>query len=363
MNKIKPAILREALIRTTPVLLFDYETLEANFKSFRKLTTEHEATWAFAVKSFARNEVMEVAKSYVDGFDISNIAEWKLIKDHVSENHKIWLTNASYSELDFFKKNVSNVIVTVNDLNDYKVIKQFQLPYVVRIATSELLAQNGISRFGLTLHQLHSISKELTEDKNFKGFHSHQGLEDNSYPVLNKILSAIQTKLKEFAGKNYIFNIGGGWQQFSEGEIQSSLDQLKGQYKVHIEPGRAMFRNAGFALAPIDKYIVDGDTLRLFTRLSFIGHLKWSKPVFAGILNQSDTLDQINPKSLVLEGPTCYEFDKSESVKIDAPLALTKGSLVVLENIASYSSEWNTSFNGIPACDVKFVGRRRPDSP
>lgn len=361
--KIHPAILREALIRSNPVILFDYEAFEKNFKLFRKLTTEHEATWAFAVKSFARTEVIEVAKTYVDGFDISNIAEWELIKDHVSPDHKIWLTNATYSELDFFKKNVTNLIVTVNDLNDYNAIKQFQLPYVVRIATSELLAQNGISRFGLTLHQLHSISKELIADKTFKGFHCHQGLEDNSYPILHKILSAIQTKLKEFSGKGYIFNIGGGWQQFSEGEIKTSLEQLKGQFKVHIEPGRAMFRHSGFALAPIDKYIVEGETLRIFTRLSFISHLKWSKPIFAGILNQSENLEQISPKTLILEGPSCYEFDKSEDVKIDAPIALTKGSLVVLENIASYSTEWNTSFNGIPECDVKFVGRRRPDSP
>lgn len=361
--KIKPAILREALIRTTPALLFDYEVFESNFKAFRKQTTEHEATWSFAVKSFARNEVLEVAKNYVDGFDISNIAEWNLIKDFVSSDHTIWLTNATYSELGFFKQNVSNLIVTVNDLNDYKLIQQFQLPYVVRIATSELLAQNGISRFGLTLHQLHAISKEMIADKNFKGFHCHQGLEDNSYPILQKILSAIQSKFKEFSGKGYIFNIGGGWQQFSESEISSSLDQLRNQYKVHIEPGRAMFRNSGFALAPIDKYIIDGDNLRIFTRLSFISHLKWSKPVFAGILNQSENLEQINPKTLVLEGPSCYEFDKSETVKIDAPMALAKGSLVVLENISSYSTEWNTSFNGIPECDVKFVGRRRPDSP
>jgi diaminopimelate decarboxylase len=363
MNKIKPAILREALVRTSPVLLFDYETFEGNFKSYRKHTSEHEATWSFAVKSFARNEVLEVAKTYIDGFDISNIEEWKLIKDHVSPEHKIWLTNASYSELDYFKKNVPNIIVTVNDLNDFNAIKKLQVPYVVRVATSELLPQNANSRFGLTLHQLHSISSEMTADKNFKGFHCHQGIEDNSYPILHKILSSIQTKLKEFSGKGYIFNIGGGWQQFSEEEIKSSLDQLKGQYKVHIEPGRAMFRGAGFALAPIDKFIVDGDTLRLFTRLSFISHLKWSKPVFAGILNQSENLEQVTPNSLVLEGPSCYEFDKSETIKIDFPIAITKGSLVVLENISSYSTEWNTPFNGIPECDVKFVGRRRPDSP
>lgn len=363
MNKIHPAILREALIRTTPALIYDYEAIEANFKNFRKITTDHEATWSFAVKAMARGEIIDIAKNYVDGFDISNIEEWKVIRDHVTDQHKVWLTNASYSELEFFKKHVPKLIVTVNDKNDYKIIKDSGLSYVVRIASTELIAQNGRSRFGLTLSELHSIEEELLKDAKFKGFHVHQGLEDNSYPILHKILSAIQSKFQRFSNKGYCFNIGGSWQQFSETEIASSLDQLRHQYKVHIEPGRAMFKGAGFALAPIDKFTMDGDTIRLFTRLSFISHLKWSKPIFAGILNQSDKLEQFSPKSLVLEGPTCYEFDKSESVKLEGPVALAKGSLVVLENVSSYSSEWNTTFNGVPECDIKFVGRRRPDSP
>lgn len=361
--KMKPAILREALVRSTPALLFDFEGIESNFKLLRKLTREHEATCAFAVKSFPRQEILEIASKYVDAFDVSNIAEWNLIKNHVLPEHKIWLTNANFAELDFFVKHVSNLIVTVNDLNDFDVIKKAQVPYVIRISSSELLPQNADSRFGLTLSQLHKIESELFNDSQFKGFHFHQGIEENNFTILKKMLSSVQSKFQKFSGKGYIFNIGGGLQLFSEAEMKEAMDQLRHQFKVHVEPGRAMVKGAGYALAPIEKYVLDGDKLRIFTRLSYLAHLQWSKPVFAGILNQSEDLETLTPKNLVLEGPTCYEYDKSNVVKIDTPLSLTKGSLVVLENISSYSTEWNNSFNGISECEVKFVGRRRPDSP
>lgn len=365
--KIKPAILREALIeRSVPVLLYDYESIEANFKKFRKLTSENGSSWSMAVKALSRSEVMDVAKSYVDGFDISNLEEWSKIKSSVESFHTIWLTNANLArELDILLKEIglNKTIVTVNDLKDYELVRAKKVPYVIRIASSDLTSQKGVSRFGLKLTDVDSLQKELLEDGNFRGFHVHQGLEDNNFKILSSIIENIREKTIPFQGKNYIFNLGGSFQDFSDDEITSALSSLKDLYKTHIEPGRALFKGAGFALAPIEKYIVEGDQLRLFTRLSFIGHLKWSKAGFAGILNMSENLETISVKTVVLEGPTCYEFDKSEPITVDTPLALTIGSQLVLENISGYSAEWNTSFNGVPLCEVKFVGRRRPDSP
>lgn len=365
--KIKPAILREALIdRPGPVILYDYETIENNFKKFRRLTNESKASWSMAVKALARSEVMEVAKSYVDGFDISNIIEWQKIKASVEDHHKIWLTNTNLQkEMDLFLAELpaERLLVTINDVVDFEYIKTKNVPYLVRIATSELTPQTGSSRFGLKHSELDAIKSHLLADKNFRGFHFHQGLEDNTYKILTSILKGIKEKLSAFAGKNLLLNMGGSFQAFDDNEISSALNLLKDQFKLHIEPGRALFKDAGFAMAPIEKYFMDGDCLRLFTRLSFINHLKWSKPGFAGILNQNENIETINAKSLVLEGPTCYEFDKSEKIMIDTPLAFTKGSLIVLDNITGYSSEWNSGFNGVSMCEVKFVGRRRPDSP
>lgn len=367
MKKIKPAILREALLdRSGPVILYDYESVESNFKKFRRLTTESGATWSMAVKALSRPEIMEVAKSYVDGFDISNIIEWEKIKPAVESHHKIWLTNTNLQkELDLFLKELpaESLLITVNDLIDFNYTVSKNVPYLIRIATSEFIGQTGKSRFGLKFSELDSLKNQILADKNFKGFHLHQGLEDHTYKILTSILKAAKDKLSLYGGKGYLLNLGGSFQAFDENEIQASLNLIKDQFKIHIEPGRALFRDAGFAMAPIEKYIVEGDCLRIFTRLSFINHLKWSKPNFAGILNLNENVETINVASLVLEGPTCYEFDKSEKIMLDMPLSFTKGSLIVLDNITGYSAEWNSGFNGVSMCEVKFVGRRRPDSP
>ncbi len=365
--KIKPAILREALLsRSIPTIVFDYETLEGNFKKFRRMTTETNATWSMAVKALSRSEILDVAKTYIDGFDISNINEWEKIKPSVEGHHKIWLTNGNLKkELEFFLKElpVERLLITINDLHDYDFIKSKNVPYLVRLATSEFLKQPGKSRFGISLGELDIIKDAISRDKNFKGFHLHQGLEDHNYQILNSMLKSMKEKLSAYAGKNYLLNLGGSFQSFEETEMTASLNFLKDIFKMHIEPGRALLKDAGYALTPIEKYFLEGETLRIFTRLSFINHLKWSKPYFAGILNQSEQIETLNPKSLVLEGPTCYEFDKSENIPIETPLSFTQGSLIVLGNITGYSAEWNSSFNGVPACEVKFVGRRRPDSP
>ena len=365
--KIKPSILRETMIeRKGPVLLYDNEAIEKNLKKFQSLSSQKDATWSMAVKALARPEVFDLAADYVDGFDISNLNEWNKIKDFVKEHQLIWITNVSLSrELDDLLKEIGpkRILLTLNDENDYQFVRGKGVPYLIRIASSELVEQDASSRFGFSLEGLSNFKNELLKDPNFRGFHTHQGLQDHDANILERMCQSILEHFSDFTAKGYYFNLGGSFQAFSELEILNILDLLKHEFKVHIEPGRAIFKEAGYALVPVDKYLLEGDQLRIFTRLSFINHLKWSKPNFAGILNYSENLEILSPKTLVLEGPTCYEFDKSEILKVNTELAIAVGSLILLENISGYSSEWNSGFNGIEEAEVKFVGRKRRDNP
>lgn len=365
--KIKPAILRETMVeRTGPVILFDNEVIEKNLKRFRAISNENNATWTMAVKALARPEVFDLASEHVDGYDISNINEWNKIKDFVNERHLIWFTNANLTkELPVLRKEVKSekLLVTVNDHLDYQYIKSSDVPYLIRVASSALTRQDSESRFGMELEAVSRLKNELLNDQNFKGFHTHQGLVDHTPSILKNICQGIEENFKEFFNRGLYYNLGGSFQAFSDDDLRESLNLLKGKFKVHIEPGRAVFKDAGYAMAPIEKFFMDGDQLRIFTRLSFINHLKWSKPRFAGILNFSEELEVISPGSLVFEGPTCYEFDKSEKIILETPVSLTKGSLILLENISGYSSEWNAGFNGVDEAEVKFVGRKRRDTP
>lgn len=365
--KIKPSILRETMIeRSGPVILYDNESIELNLKRFRSLSTSKNASWSMAVKALARAEVFDLAADYVDGFDISNINEWNKIKNFIKDHQLIWVTNLSLSrELETFLKNIDlqRLLFTLNDESDYQQVKGKGIPYLIRVASSELVQQNAESRFGLSLKSIAAIQDELLSDKNFRGFHTHQGLQDHDASILKKMCHSILKDFSDYAEKGYYFNLGGSFQAFTDDDISQTLELLKDKFKVHIEPGRALFKHAGYALVPVDKYLLEGDHLRIFTRLSFINHLKWSKPSFAGILNYSENLEHLSPKTLVLEGPTCYEFDKSEVLKVNTELAITIGSLILLENISGYSSEWNSGFNGIEEAEVKFVGRKRRDNP
>jgi diaminopimelate decarboxylase len=176
------------------------------------------------------------------------------------------------------------------------------------------------------------------------------------------LLSVIE-KFAPYFKRDLYFNLGGGLQHFSETELENALNFLKDKFRVHIEPGRSIVKQAGFAMAPIEKFFLDGGELRLFTRLSFLSHLKWSNPKMAGILNDSNQLESCKPDTIVLEGPSCYEFDKSHPFKSEEEVHLAIGSIVLLSDITGYSAEWNTSFNGVPAAEIKFVGRKLRSNP
>lgn len=365
--KFRPSVMREALLQqATPSLLFDFEAIEANLKMFRRVTSAAGATWSYAVKSLARREVLEMAASYADGFDVSNIAEWNKIVDFVGPSQVIWVTNGNLErELSAFREIASSnqVIITINDLSDFELVKSSGLNFVIRLSSSMLVHQASSSRFGLDREQLGKIEPELARNPCFRGFHTHQGLEEHHPALLQSMLDGIKLKLAHWGGKGLIFNIGGSYQTFSGPDLEDALSRLRTLFQVHIEPGRAIVRDAGFALAPVEKIVEDGDTLRIFTRLSFLSHLRWSRARFAGIFNTQENNRSFAQKKIVLEGSSCFEFDRSEIIHIDQPLTFDVGSLIVLEQITGYSVEWNKGFNGIEEAMVKFVGRRRPDSP
>lgn len=365
--KINPAILRESLkVTDRPLIVFDFEKIEENLRSFRKITYELGATWSYAVKSLSCGDMIDLTKHFVDGFDISNRHEWEKIEPFVLPEQTVWITNAMLTkEIDFFKSKSKfcKFIFNVSDLYDLEKVNAKGIDYVIRISSTELFGQKGLSRFGLKLTDVISLKDKIINDQHFKGFHVHQGLEENSNEILKEIVRSIKKEFKAFSGLGYIFNLGGSLHNFSDVELHDLLSEFKDHFHVHIEPGRALVNRAGYAIAPIEKYTLEDNKLRIYTQISFLAHLKWSRPVLAGILNDSQKLDKFSPKEIVLEGPTCYEFDRSQPFQSHGDVSLSIGSHVLLSEISGYSSEWNISFNGIPKAEIKFLGRKLRNNP
>jgi diaminopimelate decarboxylase len=365
--KINPAILRESLkVTDGPLIIFDFEKIEENCRSLRKITNEVGATWSYAVKSLSQEDMIDLAKHFVDGFDISNRNEWEKIEKFILPEHTIWITNAVLiKEIDFFKSKSDSckLIFNVSDNKDFATVKSKGVDYVIRISSSELIGERGLSRFGLKLSEVMSLKDEILADVHFKGFHVHQGLEENTREIFREIIKSIKKEFQKFSGCGLFFNLGGSLHPFSDEELHELLSGLKDQFRVHIEPGRALVKGAGYAIAPIEKYFMEDNKLRIFSQLSFLAHLKWSRPILAGILNDCQTLDELSPKEIILEGPTCYEFDRSHPFQNQGAVRLSIGSKILLREISGYSSEWNISFNGIPEAEIKFLGRKLRNNP
>lgn len=358
--KLSPAIFREAMARDDlPVLLYDKSAIRRNFQTFQDTLKNVGATFSFAVKAFAHDEVFEIASDFVHGFDISNLNEWKKVRPHMRPGHIVWFTNGKYTrELDHIIKEVNTgfLRVVLNDLDDYKRVKGKEVKYLIRLCTSSLVEQPHASRFGLTISELTNLKDTLLHDPFFSGFHIHQGVEDNSFKILNPILVELEKNLSPFKDRNFTMNLGGGYHNFSQEELLETLNFFKNSFKVHIEPGRTFVNNAGYALAPVEKFIKSGKTLRIFTPLSISAHLKWSVPSIAGVINLSEGGESFDVEEILIEGPTCYEYDRIRSLDVKGTVKISNKSFIVLSKISGYSREWNTSFNGIEACEVKFFG-------
>ena len=361
-QKFPPAILREAMIReASPVLLYDKTVIRKNFQSFKEASKSVGATFSFAVKAFAHDEVFEIASEFAHGFDISNFNEWKKVRTHYRPEHIVWFTNGKYvRELDHIMNEVGHdsLRVILNDVEDYKIIKDRKVKYLVRLCTSSFLQQSLESRFGISTAELTDIRDELLKDPLFCGFHIHQGVEDNNFEIMKQLQSEIKKYLAPFKDRNLTINFGGGFHHFSQEELLAALNFLKGSFNIHIEPGRAFFKNAGYALTPIEKFIYSGKALRIFTPLSFSAHLKWSVPSLAGVINLSENTTSLMVNEIMVEGPTCYEYDRIRGIDLKDSVTISDKSFLVLANISGYSREWNTSFNGIDLCDIKFFSSK-----
>ncbi len=356
--KFPPAILKEAMVRDhLPVLLYDKAAIRKNFQDFQKNANSVGATFSFAVKAFAHTEIFEIASEFVHGFDISNLNEWKKVKPYVRAGQILWFTNGKYNrELDQIISEVDQDLlrVVINDLEDYKSIIGKKVKYLVRLCTSSLIEQPHKSRFGITTTELSELKEKLLLDPLFCGFHIHQGVVDNSFELIKLLQEELEKILAPFKNHNYMINLGGGYHNFSEEELEATLNFFKKSFKVHIEPGRTFVNNAGYALAPIEKYLHAKKILRIFTPLSISAHLKWSVPTIAGIINLSEATKSFVVEEIMIEGPTCYEYDRIRTFDVKNSVDISDNSFIVLANISGYSREWNTSFNGIDACDVKF---------
>ncbi len=354
----------------TPHLVYDLSLLKRRMSFLRDLSVGKKVKFLFAVKSFPYREVLELASEFLFGFEVSNLNELRLLperKNYLSINDptsRILSNTSNILELnipccinlDFFPED------RVKDLAYHP-----NLEYGLRVShTSFRSAKNfptGVpkSRFGVDLLRSSNLSRYFKPNF-FKGFHVHNGSEQNTLNGYLHIIDEILHFTEEHDIALKYINLGGGLHRLSENEITSLVEQindrlLKRDSFCLFEPGYFVAKHTGYAVTQVvsvKQFAKKG--YFIFVDISQACHLKWSEPeILLSQKSDNDSADSGEIK-VFIGGPTCFEMDRVGFLKLKHISQLPKeGDFLYLKNVNGYSAAWNTSFNGIEKANISFL--------
>lgn len=330
-------------MNTTPSLYFDKDIVESNVKKFISELPSG-CRLLFSVKAFPREDVIDWLAQYVDGFDISNEHEARLVSKW---NNKI----ISVVGPNFNVQKIEHEIGRTPDhiYNDGNISPNFDLNYglSIRVKVTDFIKNNVDadlpSRFGAGRLEISNLVKGM--DK--VGFHFHASsnklvcreMFDNFFLFLEN-LDLDFNKIKTI-------NIGGGWYTMSVDVLSSLILYLKSKTNaiIHLEPGHGLFYDAGYAICKVISTVSVDGVHYVTTDISPDLHLKWST------LNMVDDRHSLTD-SFYLSGPTCFEGD---IIKVNGDVSRIKtGDTLLLNGVCSYSVGWSLSFNGVQQAAIIF---------
>jgi diaminopimelate decarboxylase len=344
MADFSKLIIKDFVVNKRVVALYyDLNNITERLQFLNKLQDDY-THFLFPVKAFPAWQVLQLAQSYCDGFDISNCVELNLVRPYLQGKKKTWCSapyyvDDLYSSCDFVDIN-SNHALQLHEQNK---------SITLRLRTDEL---GYPSRFGFTFEE---SQKLLKGTQKITGLHFHLATQKNSLNDYQNML-AIFVQLTKLVSYPLSLNFGGGFAELSDDEIQKFIHQAKVELKGHqlyFEPGRWISKTAGHAVGRI----IDLTPETVITSLSQECHLKWkdSHAKVSFIKTKESQIEVAMNNEFLLSGPTCYEMDILAKIHQEK-ISLGLKDLVVVNNISGYSSAWNHSFNGIDVADIVFIG-------
>jgi diaminopimelate decarboxylase len=355
-----------------PTLAFDLNAIESRMCWLADISKSFSVTPLLAVKSCTAPEFLEVAHRNLDGFDVSNIAEYALLDSELG-GKVVSVTSPvmAGSPEDFRSKGNDLIVVLDSHLQlAHHLAHESPCDYLLRVQGSSLLEASSpvdsayypVTRFGFTVSEVKKLLGDPDVRKNQPiGFHVHHGSEANRLSTYRSITSEL-AKLASFLGRPVsCINLGGGWHRLSSQDIRDALDHARRLFPqpctIIFEPGRWYAEPAGYAVGKIVNLSRAGNIVRCTLDLSGKSHLHWSSPSLIHLFEPHHNEGCI----VQFFGPSCYESDfigkyyMPCSADVVADAGLECGKRVVFGSVSTYSVEWNTSFNGIPVADIEWM--------
>jgi diaminopimelate decarboxylase len=317
----------------------------------------------FTVKSFPHELALNIANQYLDGFDVSNINEYNLLPKNL--DGKLVIINnptCNTKNLNEYRKNGNELVFNLDNIKYADQLTDKQIVYGLRLSHTELgldineypyregLDDKKLSRFGNPLTVLPDFYKTISAPISI---HIHNGSERNT----EKFYLLAGRKVYDFCTKNGIelryMNFGGGLHNMTDAEITRLVMGLREFIPQNItilfEPGNALAKDCGFALAKVVSIKKTADRMAVFFDISYECNLKWSTPKLYSIKENGDS-------DVYFYGASCFEDDYIGTYKFDVKnLPFREGDVVVFSNIHGYAMAWNTQFNGVERARVEFI--------
>ena len=370
----------------------------SNINKFKDIFTQyfsHENIF-FSCKCNKSYALLKYASKQNCGIEVSSNYE---LKDALKYTKKI-IASGPAKDKDYLNNSIkNNVIISVDDIEELKLIKEINRSARVLLRISDLLGK--ISRFGINLNQidlcLDIIADSLIQLEGFS-FHINNYSLDDRIGAINEILEFVKRKKIKI---NFI-DIGGGiptnycskedynnflknnnkgmyfkehfindyYPYYSEVADENALDYiLKNVYKklndkgieIIVEPGRSLLKNVGVSIYEVQylKQLSNGDNIIVTNGNINCLSEQWFN---------SDYLiePKLIPKSVrgnniifaSVAGNLCLEQDMLTWRKIKFNVIPKSGDLLVYYNTAGYQMDSNESeFHKIPLVKKYIVKR------
>ncbi len=328
------------------------------------------------------------------GIEVSSIYE---LKDALKFTNKIIATGPAKTE-EYLKLAISNnCIISVDDIEELKLIKKINLKSRISLRISNL--QGEISRFGINKEDI-KICLKMIKNSNIEleGFSFHF----NNYNLDFRIyaIKELLNLIKRFKLFNVKFiDIGGGipvkycskndWENFNKNlnpgmffrgkifeefypfyseitserfllEILKNLHISLGNIQIYIEPGRSLLNNCGISIYRVeytkklyngDNIVVTNGNINCLSEQWFNTDYLIEPKLISNKLRHSEKIYYAS-----VAGNLCLEQDMLTWRKIKFPYKPNKGDYLIYYNTASYQMDSNESmFHKIPLVKKYFI--------
>jgi carboxynorspermidine decarboxylase len=348
-------------ISSSPAFVLDTEEIIHTLEALNFLRHQCGCKVLYSIKSLPLSSVLEIAKSFVDGFSVSSLFEARLADEILAGSGGIHLTTPGIrpDEWDDMARLITHI--SFNSLTQYQrfaFVTQAQTSIGLRV-NPELSFLNDdrfdpcrqYSKLGMDIDDLWQSS---CLDQ-VQGLHIHNVFSATDFTPLIKTIE----KLRSYFGKNLAqldwLNLGGGYLFNQITDHRPFIDlanKLKNDFdlEVYIEPGKAVVSRAGHLVTTvIDSFVSDGKTIAILDT-SVNHNPEVFEYQFQPDLHEHDSKGRY---SAILAGCTCLAGDVFGEYRFSNPLAV--GDKVVFKNVGAYSLIKANRFNGLNLPDIYMV--------